>query len=62
MFCEKMIELFQKILVALQKPVDYIKKGKMLLTDIGGEWSTKINKSKINPMKMPIVSKEVQNK
>ena len=37
MFCEEMIELFQNIPVDLPKPVYYINKEQMLLTDIGGK-------------------------
>ena len=36
MICEEIIELFQKIPLALPKIVGYIKK-QMLLTDIGGK-------------------------
>ena len=46
MFCEEFLELFQKIHVALPKPVGYINKQKMLLTYICGKWSMdKINKT-----------------
>ena len=34
MFCEEIVEMFEKIPGTLPKPVDYIKKTQMLLTDI----------------------------
>ena len=37
-FGEEMIELFQKIPVALPKTVDYIKKLQTSLPCIGGKW------------------------
>ena len=33
-----MLDLFQKITVTLAKPVDYVNKGQLLLTDIVGKW------------------------
>ena len=44
MFCEEIIELFQKIPAALPKPVYYIKKQQILLTYIGGKWFTEKRK------------------
>ena len=60
MFCEEIIEFFQKIYVALQKPVDYIKKLQMLLMDIGGKQFMDKHKSKLPPMKIPIMSNKSQ--
>ena len=57
-----MLELFHKIPVSLPKPVGYIKKRKMLLTNIGGKWFIDKHKSKIPPIKIPIRSKEENNK
>ena len=52
-----MIELFQKIPVGLPKPVDYMNKGKMLLTDIGGKWLMEMDKSTLSPIKIPMLIK-----
>ena len=58
MFYEEMFDLFQRITASLQKPVGYIKKGKILLTDIGGKWFMEKHKSKLPPMKRPIQIKK----
>ena len=50
MCCEGMIELFQKIPVALPKPADYLKKQKMPLKDICGKWFMEKHKSELPPM------------
>ena len=57
-----MIQLFQKISVELLKPVDYIKKRQMLLTDIGGKLFMDKHESKLPPMKIPGLIKEAQKK
>ena len=57
-----MIQLFQKIPVALPQPFDYKNKRQMLLKDIGGKWFMDKYKLKIPPMKKPIPSKEAQEK
>ena len=62
MFCGEILELFQKIPVALPKPVGYIKKQKMLLKDMGGKWFMDKHKSKLPPIKRPILSKVENNK
>ena len=62
MFCEIIIELFQKIPVELLKPGGYIKKRTFLLTDIGGKCFIYKHKSKISPVKRPKMIKESQKK
>ena len=57
-----MIDLLQKIPVALPKPVAFIKKQQMLLTDIGGKWFVDKYESKLPPMKRPKFSKEEKKK
>ena len=58
MFCEEIIELFQKISVALPKPVDYIKTQQIMFIDIGGKWFMDKHKLKLPPIKSTILSKE----
>ena len=48
MFCEEMLDLFHRIPVALPKPVGYINKQQILLTDIGGKWFMDKHKSKLH--------------
>ena len=48
MSCEETIDLFQIITVALPKPIDYIKKQQMILTDIGGKWFIDKHESKLH--------------
>ena len=62
MFCKEMIELFQKIPVALPKPVDYRKKLNFLLTCIGGERFIEKYKPKLPLVKSPTLRKEAQKK
>ena len=54
--------MIQKIPVALPRPVDYINKRQMLLTDIGGKWFIDKHKSKPPPIKIPILRKEAHKK
>ena len=62
MFCDEMLELFQKIPVNLTKRVYYIKKRQMLLTYIGGKWFMDKYKLTTPPAEKPILSKESQKK
>ena len=62
MFCEEIIELFQKIPATLPKPVGYIKKRQTLLTYVVGKWFMYKHKSKVPPMKSPLPSKKENNK
>ena len=62
MFCEEIIELFQKIPAALPKTIDYMKKRKILLTDMGSKWFMEKHKSKPSPMKRPRLRKEANKK
>ena len=58
-----MIDLFQKIPTALPKPVRYIQKRQMTLTDKGGKWLTETNKyhPPHPPMKTPRLKKSEKN-
>ena len=52
MLCEEMLDLFQKIPVTLPKPVDYMKKISILLTDVGGKWF--MEKHKLNHLQLKV--------
>ena len=62
MLCGETIELFQKIHVVLPKPVDYMKKQKMLLTDKVIKWFMENHKSKLLTIRRSRLKKESQNK
>ena len=57
-----MLELFNQIPVSLPKPVGYINKRQILLTDTCGKLFMYNHKSKIPPMKSPILRKEEKKK
>ena len=48
MFCEEILDLFQKIPVTLPKNIDYIKKGKLFFTDNEGKWFTDKHKKTLH--------------
>ena len=48
MSCEETIDLFQIITVALPKPVSYINKQQMILTDIGRKWFIDKHETKLH--------------
>ena len=62
MFCEEMLQLFQKIPFALPKTAGYIKKQHTLQADTGGKWFLGKQKSNLPPMKRPILIKVLNKK
>ena len=57
-----MLEMFQKIHVALPKTVGHIKKQQIVLTDMCVKWFMYKHKSKLLSMKSPRLSKDEKNK